>query len=58
MTRQEQRGFIFCSPSLYNLGPTQRPIEWVPGAPSRQKSDRGVKLATHVIAVARLRMSS
>jgi len=38
------------------LGPTQPPIQWVPGILSRGYSGRGVKLTTHLHLVLRLRM--
>jgi hypothetical protein len=37
------------------LGPTQPPIQWVPGALSRGQSGRGVKLITHLQIVPRSR---
>jgi hypothetical protein len=31
------------------LGPTQPPIQWVPGANSQDLSGQGVKLTTHLL---------
>jgi hypothetical protein len=35
------------------LGPTEAPIEWVPGALSQGESGQGIKLTTHLQPVPR-----
>jgi hypothetical protein len=48
--------FIFLTSSLQVLGPTQPPIQWVPGAFAPGVSRRGVKLTTHFQLVPRSRI--
>jgi hypothetical protein len=48
------RARFFSAPQ--RLGPTQAPIQWVPGALPRGWSGRGVKLTSHVHLVPRSRM--
>jgi hypothetical protein len=45
--------FLFITASIPALGPTQPPIQWVPGALSWGYSGRGVKLTTHLLLVPR-----
>jgi hypothetical protein len=56
--RQGQRIFLPAPASRLALGPTQPPIQWVPGVlyPG-VKCGRGVMLTTHPHLVPRLRMS-
>jgi hypothetical protein len=49
-------GRDFSHTSRPALGPTQRPVQWVPGL-SRGKSARGMVLTTHPLLVPRSRMS-
>jgi hypothetical protein len=50
--------FFFVSASRPALGPTQPPIQWVPGVLSpKVKRGRGMTLTTHPHLVPRLRMS-
>jgi hypothetical protein len=52
------RIFPLTSASRPALGPTQPPVQWVPGALSPGvKRDRGVMLTTHPLLVPRLRKS-
>jgi hypothetical protein len=52
------RGFFLVSASRPALGPTQPPVQWVPGVLSPGiKRGRGVMLTTHPHLVPRLRMS-
>jgi hypothetical protein len=56
--RQRQRIFPLASASRPALGPTQSPVQWVPGVFSPGvKRGRGVMLTTHPHLVLRLRMS-
>jgi hypothetical protein len=56
--RQEQRIFPLSSISRPALGPTQPPVQWVPGVLSPGvKRGRGVMLTTHPHLVPRSRMS-
>jgi hypothetical protein len=56
--RRKQRIFPLPSASRPALGPTQPPIQWVPGALSPGvKPERGVMLTTHPLLVPRLRKS-
>jgi hypothetical protein len=53
-----QRIFLLAPVSRLALGPTQPPIQWVPGVLSPGvKCGRGVTLTTHPHLVPRLRMS-
>jgi hypothetical protein len=45
--------FLFTTTSRMALGPTQPPIQWVPGAVSLGESGRDVKLTTHLHLVQR-----
>jgi hypothetical protein len=47
--------FHFSISSRPAMGSTQPPIKWVPGAPSRGLSGRGVNLTTHLQLVPRSR---
>jgi hypothetical protein len=54
----EADDFILVSASRSALGPTQPPVQWVPGVLSLGvKRCRGVMLTTHLHLVPRLRMS-
>jgi hypothetical protein len=56
--RQGQRTFLLAPASRPTLGPTQPPIQWVPGVlPPGVKRGRGVTLTTHPHLVPRLRTS-
>jgi hypothetical protein len=56
--RQRQKIFLLVSASRPALGPTQPPVQWVPGVLSRGvKHGRGVMLTTHPHLVPRLSMS-
>jgi hypothetical protein len=56
--RQGQRIFLLASAPRPALGPTQPPIQWVPGVLSLGvKHGRGVMLTNHPHLVSRLRMS-
>jgi hypothetical protein len=56
--RQKQSIFLLVSASRPAPGPTQPPIQWVPGLPSPGvKRGRGVTLTTHPYLVPRLSMS-
>jgi hypothetical protein len=46
--RQGPRIFLFTTVSGMALGPTQPPIQWVPGAISLGVNRLGVKLTTHL----------
>jgi hypothetical protein len=52
------RGKIFLSSteSRLALGPTQPPIQWIPGALSRGVNGRGMKPTTHLHLLPKLRM--
>jgi hypothetical protein len=57
-SRQKQRIFPLTSVSRPSLGPTQPPVQWVPGAFSPGvKRSRGVTLTTHPHLVPRSKMS-
>ena len=56
-SRQEQEIFSSPKPSIPALGPTQPPIQWVPGFLSRGQRDRGAKLTAHLHLLPRLWMS-
>jgi hypothetical protein len=57
-SRQGQRIFLLASASRPALGPTQPPIQWVPGVLSPGiKRGRGVTLTTHLHIVPRLSIS-
>jgi hypothetical protein len=57
--QQRQRIFLLAPASRPALGPTQPPIQWVPGVLSPGvKGGRGVTLTTHPHLVPRLSMSS
>jgi hypothetical protein len=45
------------TPTTPALGPTQPPVQWVPGLFSRGYSDRGVKLTIYIHLVLRLGIS-
>jgi hypothetical protein len=56
--RQRQRIFLLASASRPALGPTQSPVQWIPGVLSPGvKRGRGVTLTTHPHLVPRLSMS-
>jgi hypothetical protein len=56
--RQEQRIFPLASVSRQALGPTQPPVQWLPGVLSPGvKRGRGVTLTTHLHLVPRSGMS-
>jgi hypothetical protein len=56
--QQRPRIFLLASASKPALGPTQPPVQWVPGVLSLGvKRGRGVILTTHLHVVPRLRMS-
>jgi hypothetical protein len=56
--RQRRRIFLLVSASRPVLGPTQPPVQWVPGVLSPGvKRGRGVTLTTHPHLVPRLSMS-
>jgi hypothetical protein len=50
------RDFAYPAPSRPALGPTQPPVQWVPGALSLGVNGRVVKLTTHLHLVPRSRM--
>jgi hypothetical protein len=47
---------LFFTTSRPPLGPTQPPIQWVPELFPPEQSGRGVKLASHLHILSRLRM--
>jgi hypothetical protein len=53
---QGQKIFLFFVASGLALGPTQSPIQWVPGALSLGVKQLGMKLTTRPHLVPRLRM--
>jgi hypothetical protein len=55
-SRQGLGIFLFTTASRTALGPTQPPIQWVPGALTLGYSSRGVKLTIHLHVVLRSRM--
>jgi hypothetical protein len=52
-SRQDQEIFLFSTAIRLALGPTQSPIQWVPGAISLGINRPGVKLTTHLHLVPR-----
>jgi hypothetical protein len=48
--------FIFTTVSRMALGPTQLPIQWIPGALSLGINCQGMKLTTHLHLVSRSKM--
>jgi hypothetical protein len=55
-SRQGLRIFLLTIASRPALGPTQLPIQWVPGTLPRGQSGRGVMMTTHLHLVQRSRM--
>jgi hypothetical protein len=55
-SRRELGIFVFTTVSRTTLGPTQSPIQWVPGALSLGVCDQDVKLTAHLRILPRSRV--